>query len=557
MSRVYEISNAYVEASAALDPVMATLRGVRGHDQAMTDYSPAGEGARAELGKRTLRELASAPITGDRDRLAAACLRERLELSQEYFAAKEHLRDLNVLGSPIQAIRRVFDLMPRASADDWHAIARRLALVPEGMRGIRTSLEEGLRAGLTVAPRQAASCADQAMTWSGRKGRPPFFQQLVNEFQASSISAPGLAVDLEKTASAASEAQHRFGLFLEDYASKSKAPDAAGRERYALAARLFTGAHIDFEETYAWGWEQFRWAEAEMLATSSRIKAGATIQQATDLLENDSTRSIQGEDRFRGWMQELQDRTIGELNGTHFDVPAPVMRIEAMIAPPGGALAMYYTPPSEDFSRPGRTWYPTGGKTTFPLWREVSIAYHEGVPGHHFQIGTTRFLSDQLSRYQRIALFSGYSEGWALYAERLMGELGYLEDPAHYLGMLTAQAMRSVRVIIDIGMHLGFKIPSDSDFHPGETWTPELGLEFVLARSRFPADFMKSEVDRYLGMPGQAISYKVGERVWLESRAAARSAGGTRFNLKSWHNRALSLGPLGLDQLRQELAAPV
>ncbi len=119
----------------------------------------------------------------------------------------------------------------------------------------------------------------------------------------------------------------------------------------------------------------------------------------------------------------------------HFDIPEPVQRVEAMIAPPGGAAAMYYTGPAEDFSRPGRTWYPTLGKTRFPLWGEVSICYHEGVPGHHLQIGQVRYLADTLSRYQRtLAGTSGHAEGWALYAERLMGELGYLDDPAYELG---------------------------------------------------------------------------------------------------------------------------
>ena len=100
-----------------------------------------------------------------------------------------------------------------------------------------------------------------------------------------------------------------------------------------------------------------------------------------------------------------------ELNGEHFDIPEPVRQIEAMIAPPGGALAMYYTGPTEDFSRPGRTWYPTGGATRFPLWRELSVCYHEGVPGHHLQIGTTRWLGERLSRFQRLlAGTSGYVE---------------------------------------------------------------------------------------------------------------------------------------------------
>src|SRR6516165_12334964 len=130
-----------------------------------------------------------------------------------------------------------------------------------------------------------------------------------------------------------------------------------------------------------------------------------------------------------------------------------------------------------------------------------------------------------------------------------MGELGYLDDPAYELGMLSAQAMRAVRVIVDIGMHLELPIPPRERYHPGERWTPELALPFVIERSCFPADFMASEVDRYLGLPGQAISYKVGERVWLDSRDAAKARAGGAFDLKAFHRAALDLGPMGLDQL--------
>jgi uncharacterized protein (DUF885 family) len=264
---------------------------------------------------------------------------------------------------------------------------------------------------------------------------------------------------------------------------------------------------------------------------------------------------IHGVDALKSWLQDLIDRTIDELDGTHFDIPAPIRRCEAMIAPPGGAAAMYYTGPSEDLSRPGRTWYPTQGRTAFPLWGEVSICYHEAVPGHHLQVATTRLLRERLNRFQRtIGWNSGYGEGWALYAERLMGELGYLEDPAFELGMLRAQAMRAVRVVVDIGLHLELRIPDDERYHPGETWTPELALPFVIERSAFPPEFMASEIDRYLGLPGQAISYKVGERVWLSSRDAARARGGAAFDLKAFHTAALELGPLGLDQLAEELA---
>lgn len=290
-----------------------------------------------------------------------------------------------------------------------------------------------------------------------------------------------------------------------------------------------------------------------MEATAARIKPGATVEEVKQLLETDPERAIEGEENFRQWMQQLQDRTIAEMDGRHFDIPEPVRRIEAMIAPPGGAAAMYYTGPSEDFSRPGRTWYPTLGKTRFPLWGEVSIAYHEGVPGHHLQIAQVRYLGETLSRFQRTVFVSAHGEGWALYAERLMDELGYLGVPDYRLGMLRAQALRAVRVIVDIGMHLELAIPAGDWFHPGETWTPELGQEFVNLRSHFPPDFMASEIVRYLGWPSQAISYKVGERAWLAARDAAKARSGERFTLKSFHARALDLGPLGLAEMESEL----
>lgn len=167
-----------------------------------------------------------------------------------------------------------------------------------------------------------------------------------------------------------------------------------------------------------------------------------------------------------------------------------------------------------------------------------------------------RVLKDELSRYQRVLTFvSGHGEGWALYAERLMGELGYLDVPDYYLGMLSAHALRSVRVIIDIGMHMELPIPASERFHPGEVWNHDLALDFAVERSGRPRQFMSSEVVRYLGWPAQSISYKVGERRWLAAREAARQRLGEGFNLKRFHTEALNLGPMGLAQLERELAA--
>src|SRR5690606_16631969 len=156
-----------------------------------------------------------------------------------------------------------------------------------------------------------------------------------------------------------------------------------------------------------------------------------------------------------------------------------------------------------------------------------------------------------LTRFQRLFGTSGYVEGWALYAERLMAELGYLENPDYYLGMLRAQALRCVRVVVDIGMHLELAIPSTEGEHAGRTWTPELGDHYAATRSQFPPDFTRSEVTRYLGVPGQAISYKVGERAWLEARELAKQREGPAFDLKAFHAEMFRLGPMGLDQMRE------
>lgn len=558
MTQIFDIADRYVEKVAEMSPLRATYMGVPGHDHRMNDFSPEASDAEAQLDRVTLAELEAAPVEDDYDRIAREAMMDSLRLSLDRHDANEHYRSLSMIFSPIHSMRQVFDLMPSDTEEAWSNIASRMALIPEGIASYRRTLEEGLERGLVVAKRQAIETAEQCDIWNGSvEGHQSFFEGLLDNFRQSGIESETIESDLGAAAKSANRGIAEIAEFLREiYIPGASDQDAVGEERYSLGARVYNGIELDLRDTYQWGWEQLAWVDSEMDKTADKISPGSTVEEVIQILESDPDRAIEGVDEFRQWMQDLQDRTIAELNGVHFDIAEPVKTIEAMIAPPGGALAMYYTHPSEDFSRPGRTWYPTGGKTRFPLWGEVSIAYHEGVPGHHFQLGTTVYLSEQLSRFQRLlGGTSGHAEGWALYAERLMGELGYLDNPDYYLGMLAGQALRSVRVIIDIGMHLELEIPRDQPFHPGETWNRDLGLEFIKLKGRFPEDFVTSEVSRYLGIPGQAISYKVGEREWLSAREESKRKLGADFDLKEWHTRALSLGPMGLAQMRRELTA--
>ena len=552
-SSVYQLSDAYIEESAALDPATATYLGIPGYDHLMTDFSPAGHDARAMLDRQTLSRLNDLDTSADADRLAAGVLRESLEISGLEHQAGEHLRAIRVIAGDVDSARSIFDLMPTDTAEQWNVIGERLSHVPEAFEGMCQSWRLGLQRQVTAPRRQVLAVADQLDTWSGRIGGSAFFESFVE--QAGAVT--GAPVEsLRREAKRASEALAATADFLRnEYAPKADPSDGVGPDRHALARRRYLGMSIDARDAYEWGWQETKRLDAEIARVAGQITPGASVDEVKHLLDTDPERSIHGEDALRGWLQELMDEAMEFLisNG-HFEIPQSIRRCEAMISPPGGAAAMYYTGPSEDLTRPGRTWYPANGRTMFPKWGEPTTAYHEGVPGHHLQIATATINSSRLSRFQRNTFVSGHGEGWALYAERLMDEFGFFANDEYRLGYLFAQAFRAARVVIDIGVHCGLPIPADSDWHPGEHWTPELMLEFLTRRSSGDDEFNRSEVDRYLGWPAQAISYKLGERVWLDLREDAKRKHGANFDLKAWHAHGLQLGNLGLDLLKSEMA---
>ena len=553
MTEVFVLADTYVAALCVLAPFTATYLGRPGHNDQVTDYSPDGGDARGDLDRRTLRALDDARIENDADRIAAAVMRDRLDADLEGYQAGAPWRQLSAFDSPLSFIRMAFDLSPRETPDDWERIATRMSRVPDALAGFTESLRHGLATGRIAARRQALVCAEQAATLGGLDGgREPYFAGIA----AGAAHDDGLSERLRQGARAATDAYAGMSRFLlEEYAPQAPDADAVGRELYAIGIRRWLGMNRDPEEIYAWGWDELHRIESEMAAAAERIAPGAGLEGAMAVLREDPARSIEGIDRLLAHLQELTDRTIADLDGTHFDIPEPLHRLECREAPPGTAAAMYYTAPSADFSRPGRTWYPAKGQTRFPLWTEVTTAYHEGVPGHHLQIGLCMTFQERLTTFQRqLGMYAGHAEGWALYAERLMQELGYLENPDYLLGMLASQAFRAMRVIVDIGLHLQLAIPEGEAYHPGRVWDWETALPFVSRYCGFAGPgFARSELDRYCGMPAQAISYKVGERAWLDIRAQLRARQGPAFDLKRFHMEALNLGSLPLDVLEQEV----
>jgi uncharacterized protein (DUF885 family) len=554
MRRIDDIADRYVAEWAPLSPIGATYVGINGYDDQLDDLSPEGFGAQADLTRRTLADLNATEPEGETEFVAREAMLERLNLSLARYEAGEDESEINVISSAIHGVRQVFDLMPTEGEEAAANIAARMELIPKAVEQYQRTVLKAAAEGHVSARQQILEVAKQCDIWTDPAG-DDFYRGLARRLNASGALADRLAAAAEEATAATAS----FGEFLRtELAPKGREKQAAGRERYALASQYFLGAKVDLDETYAWGYEELHRLETEMRAVSADIAGpGSSIEDAVAKLDADPKYRIDGKEAFREWMQNLAERAISDLNGTHFDIPGPIQRIEACLAPTSDG-GIYYTGPSEDFSRPGRMWWAVPqGIDSFSTWREVTTVYHEGVPGHHLQVAQTAYRSELLNRWQRLLCWcSGHGEGWALYSERLMDDLGYLADPADKLGMLDGQAFRAARVIVDIGMHLELEIPRDNPFgfHPGERWTPELGWEFMRAHCRVPDENLRFELNRYLGWPGQAPSYKVGERIWLQARDDAKRRKGADFDLKTFHRDALNLGSLGLDPLQKALA---
>ena len=544
------IADAWVDTLAEQLPTLATYIGRSEYNDRYGDYTPEGMDRLIAEGRSTLSALEAATPVDAIDEVTKEDLGREIRLEIDLHDAKWHLRDLNVIASPVQDIRSVLDLMPTDTADDWSVISTRLGAIPGALEGYITTLREGIAQGIVPARRQVVAVVTQSARYTADQG---FFATFAGDAAPAEGQLPAsLARELADNANAARVSYDALSQFLgAELAPVAGEKDAVGRELYALQSRRFLGATIDLDETYDWGVEELARMVAEQESIADQIKAGASVEEAIAFLEEDASHKLHGTDALQKWMQQTSDRAIVELGRTHFDIPEPIRQLQCMIAPTkeGG---IYYTGPTDDFSRPGRMWWSVPeGVEDFDTWRELTTVYHEGVPGHHLQIAQAVYNRAQLNSWRRLlAGTSGHAEGWALYAERLMEQLGYLEDPADRLGMLDGQRMRAARVVLDIGVHL------EKPRLDGEgTWDAAYALAFMRRNVNMSDEFVQFEVNRYLGWPGQAPSYKVGQRIWEQIRDDAKEAEGDAFDIKTFHKRALDMGGVGLDTLRSALAS--
>ncbi|HKM24299.1 MAG TPA: DUF885 domain-containing protein, partial [Corynebacterium sp.] len=422
-------------------------------------------------------------------------------------------------------------LMPTDTPEQIDALRSRLSKVPAALAGYRESLAEAASHGHVAPVRQVDEVYSQC-------------QDLVES--PSLLEEIGLPKDAPEVETAKQAFADMADWLSEQLATHAPKEDAVGRERYQRFSHLFVGDSVDLDEAYTWGLERLREIDAEQQAIARKLYDTDDVRLAYRRLNDEPRYTLTGTDALLEWMQETADSAVASLHGTAFDIPEPVRTIEARIDP-AGTGGIFYTPPSDDFARPGRMWWSVpAGQERFHTWQELTTVFHEGVPGHHLQIGQTLLERQNLNLWRRVACWnSGHGEGWALYAEQLMEELGHHEDPGTRMGLLDAQRLRAARVVLDIGVHLGKKVPEGT-----AVWDASYAKAFLRENTAMDEANLRFELNRYLGWPGQAPSYALGQRLWQQTRDDAVAQGMT---VPEFHSRALALGSIPMSILREQL----
>ncbi|MDO5061480.1 MAG: DUF885 domain-containing protein [Actinomycetaceae bacterium] len=569
------LAEAYVEKFIALSPEMRVALGMRAGEAGFSDMSPAGSEKFYQLDKETRELIAACEPADEIDEVTKAAMLWSLDQAIRSFEENDYLGDLNNIASPLQGIRDAFDLMPTETSEDWQDIRFRLLAVPAAYASYRLNLEAGAELGIFPTRVQTRAAIEDLGATLGSANPFNRMRDAYREWASENQDW------LDEPAAIATAAATEFANWLKaELAPQAKNDDRVGLDRYRRASAAFLGAFIDIDATYEWAKGELQRIHAQQLQiTEELFGPGTGVFEAMQKLDDDPKYQVFGTDGLQKWMQETSDQAMEDLANVHFTVKPEMRALECMISPTGSG-GIYYTGPSDDFSRPGRMWWACPpDQEIFHTWQEKTTVYHEGMPGHHMQVSLATAAKEELNSWRRnFCWYSGHGEGWALYAEDLMDKLGYMQDPADRMGMLDAQRLRAARVIIDIGCHTGKELP-------GWEYLASIGItkeayEASLAKSPFATlgdtgaaenewdrnhvwafmnnnvamaeGFLVFEVTRYLGWPGQASSYKVGQKQWEEIRDAFQAAHPEK-SLKDFHDQALLLGGLPLEVLHQAL----
>lgn len=315
-----------------------------------------------------------------------------------------------------------------------------------------------------------------------------------------------------------------------------------GREYYASRARRYTTLDLTPDEIHRVGLAEMTRIRAEMDSVMRSTGFRGSFAEFVEFLRTDPRFYAETPEellRYTSLVLKRMDGELPKLFGRLPRLPYGIKEIPAYIAP--RTTTAYYSPGSPDGTRAGNYYVNTYELKSRPLYEVESLSFHEAVPGHHLQIALAQELPDA-PPFRRVAGFTAFVEGWALYSESLGREVGFYQDPYSYFGHLIYDAWRAARLVVDTGIH-------------DKGWTRQQAIDYMAANTGLSVLNVTNEVDRYIAWPGQALGYKMGQLKIRELRGFAERELGPEFDLREFHDVVLGSGAIPLDVLEANVRA--
>ncbi len=545
--------SSYCEAEARDDPLDATFRGDHRFDDRLPDLSLEARDARIARRRTSLEALAAIDPAGlDREaRIERELLAYTLETKLAAEPFRGHLIPLTHLGGSALDFAEDSVFHPAATVGDLENFLGRLNAFPSLVDQTLDLMRRGMTQGrmppkvsivrLVPQLRALAAPAVEQSPLYGIVGRiPADWGDAARSTMTERVRAAIAGEVLPAYARLADFVDAEYLPACRDSIGLCDTPD--GQASYAARVRAFTTTGLTPEAVHDLGLAEVAKAREAMDAIRRDVGFAGDLKAFLAQLRDDprwrNTSEAEMLGRFRSILREM-DEKLPQLFGHLPQADYVLVKVPAYRA--ASASSGSYASAPADGSRPAYFQVNTSNPTTRPTYTMQALAYHEAVPGHHLQLSLAHEAPGR-SAFRARCRFTAFSEGWALYAERLPEEVGLYHDPYAVFGRLELDAWRSARLVVDTGIH---------SMH----WSRDQAIAYLEAISACPRSEVEREVDRYIAWPGQALAYKVGELKIRDLRARAESQQGAAFDLRAFHDRLLAQGSLPLTMLERQMAA--
>ena len=544
-SSVRELADAFHERWLTRNPFAASVYGIPGHDDEVPDDSEEGEAAwRAELESIRAEATRFDPNQlSEADAVTLGCVLENI--TQELLELDARLLEHTVSAMPVGGAPVLLAIAARTVIPDARAAADYLERLRRSA-GWLDQQTERLRIGAAKARLPVAALVEEAIEWAQAVLRAPVPEALAapqapegwegraawreeRDALAGAVVKPALTRWVEQLRELLPRARP------DEQAGLIHLPD--GEADYAACVRIATTLPLTAKEIHEIGLEEIEALEEQIreLGTSLELHSLDEIHLAARA----SSARRSGADAMRAATAAIRraEARAPEFFAPPLPSPCAVAAMPTVVASSG--MAPHYSPPRVDGGQPGTFWFNLERPTAGTGWDLEVVAFHEAVPGHHLQLSRVRMLGDLPAMQQERGL-SVYSEGWALYAEQLAEEMGLYDGTETRIGALSTSLLRAARLVVDTGLHaLG--------------WSRQCALDFCLAHVPMPEAFLADEIDRYIVVPGQDLTYLIGKRELWQLRAEAERRLGPRFALPGFHAAVLDSGSLPMPILRDKI----